>query len=82
MLDGQCLKDVKWNFYQTDGFLWKRIILLRRSKHIMWLIVDDIRELNCEAIARTPEAAYKLISLGGWDCVCFDHDLGTILEGR
>jgi hypothetical protein len=42
----------------------------------MWLLIDDIRDLNVEAIARTPAAARKLLAAGGWECVCFDHDLG------
>ena len=42
----------------------------------MWLLIDDIRDLNCEVIARTPDAGRKAISIGGWECICFDHDLG------
>lgn len=42
----------------------------------MWLLIDDKRDLNTEAIARTAEAGRKLLEAGGWDCVCFDHDLG------
>ena len=42
----------------------------------MWLIIDDTRELNCEAIARTAEAAKQLLKRNCWECVCFDHDLG------
>lgn len=42
----------------------------------MWLIIDDVRDLNCEVIARTSEAGKKMLALGGWECVCFDHDLG------
>jgi hypothetical protein len=47
----------------------------------MWLLIDDKRNLNTDAIARTPEAGRKLLSLGGWDCVCFDHDLGCKESG-
>lgn len=47
----------------------------------MWLLIDDERNLNTDAIARTPEAARKLLSFGGWDCVCFDHDLGCSESG-
>lgn len=47
----------------------------------MWLLIDDLRNLNTEAIARTPAAARKLLALGGWECVCFDHDLGTEESG-
>ena len=42
----------------------------------MWLLIDDERNLNTEAIARTAEAGRKLLAIGGWECVCFDHDLG------
>ena len=47
----------------------------------MWLLIDDIRDLQCEVIARTPEAGMKLLALGGWECVCFDHDLGQDSTG-
>ena len=47
----------------------------------MWLLVDDKRDLNCECIARNSEAAKRLIALGGWECVCFDHDLGEKTDG-
>jgi hypothetical protein len=43
----------------------------------MWLLIDGTRDLNCEAIARTPEAAKALLHCNCWECVCFDHDLGT-----
>jgi len=45
----------------------------------MWLLIDDTRDLGCEVVARTPEAARKLLTFSGFlfDCVCFDHDLGT-----
>lgn len=47
----------------------------------MWLLIDDERDLNCDVIARTPEAARKLLAVGGWDCVCLDHDLGADEDG-
>lgn len=43
----------------------------------MWLLIDDIRDLNCEVTARTPEAGKKMLAVGGWDCVCLDHDLAA-----
>jgi len=43
----------------------------------MWLLIDDQRDLNCEAIARTPQSAKELLKCNCWECVCFDHDLGT-----
>ena len=42
----------------------------------MWLLIDDERNLNTEAVARTADAGKKLLAIQGWDCVCFDHDLG------
>jgi hypothetical protein len=42
----------------------------------MFLLIDDARELGCEVIARTAEAGKKLLPLGPWECVVFDHDLG------
>ena len=47
----------------------------------MWLLIDDERNLGTDAVARTPSAARKLLALGGWDCVCFDHDLGEKESG-
>jgi hypothetical protein len=47
----------------------------------MWLLIGDVRDLSCDVIARTPEAGMKLLALGGWECVCFDHDLGTEKSG-
>ncbi len=45
----------------------------------MWLIIDDQRELGCDVIARTPEAARALLTCAGFnfECVILDHDLGT-----
>lgn len=47
----------------------------------MWLLIDDERNLNTDAVARTAAAGRKLLALGGWDCVCFDHDLGEEESG-
>lgn len=46
----------------------------------MWLLIDDIRDLGTEIIARTPEAGRRMLALGGWECVCLDHDLGHETE--
>lgn len=45
----------------------------------MWLLVDDTRDLNCDVIARTPEAARSILTFMGFKltCVVLDHDLGT-----
>jgi hypothetical protein len=47
----------------------------------MWLLIDDTRDLYCDAIARTPEAAKELLAHITWECICFDHDLGTKESG-
>lgn len=47
----------------------------------MWLLIDDTRDLGCDVIARTPEAAKYLLSNGKWECVCLDHDLGSTESG-
>lgn len=47
----------------------------------MWLLIDDERNLNCDAIARTPEAARILLKCNCWETVCFDHDLGAVESG-
>lgn len=47
----------------------------------MWLLIDDVRDLNTDAIARTPEAGQRLLASGPWACLCLDHDLGTAQTG-
>jgi len=47
----------------------------------MWLLIDDEGDLNCEVIARTPEAGRKLVALGGWECLSLDHDLDAGEDG-
>lgn len=47
----------------------------------MWLLIDDIRDLKCDVIARTPASARKMLAVGGWECICFDHDLGCEESG-
>lgn len=47
----------------------------------MWLLIDDMRNLNCDAIARNSKAAKQLLTLDCWECVCFDHDLGEGYSG-
>ena len=42
----------------------------------MYLLIDDIRDLRVDAIARNSTAAEQLLAMGGWTCVIFDHDLG------
>lgn len=45
----------------------------------MWLLIDDCRDLGCEVIARNGTVAKLILQTPGlfFDCVCFDHDLGT-----
>ena len=47
----------------------------------MWLLIDDERNLNTEAVARTAQAGRALLSAVKWECVCFDHDLGEEESG-
>lgn len=42
----------------------------------MWLLIDDLRSLPVDVIARTYDAGKKLIEMGGWKGMLFDHDLG------
>jgi hypothetical protein len=43
----------------------------------MWLLIDDIRDLNCDVIARNPVIGKELLAMRQWKCLCIDHDLGT-----
>lgn len=47
----------------------------------MCLLIDDERNLNADAIARTPEAGKKLLAIGGWSCLCLDRDLAAQESG-
>ena len=42
----------------------------------MRLLIDDMREIEADAVARDSYQAYKLISRAKWDEVYLDHDLG------
>lgn len=44
----------------------------------MWLMIDDMRNLNCELEARTSAEGKALLSqyAGQIECLCLDHDLG------
>lgn len=48
----------------------------------MWLIVDDMRELGCNIIARTPEAGMHVLCAMSdvIECLCIDHDFGERSE--
>jgi hypothetical protein len=47
----------------------------------MDLLIDDVRDFNVDAIARTADAAKKMLRIGGWDKIFFDHDLGSDVTG-
>ena len=47
----------------------------------MWLLIDDMRNLDVDVIARTPEAGRKMLALGGWEGLLLDHDLGQCESG-
>ena len=42
----------------------------------MLLLIDDVRDLRVDAIARNAEAGRVLLSVGCWDTLYLDHDLG------
>lgn len=46
----------------------------------MELLIDDVRDLGTDAIARNSMAARTLLSLKCWTKVYFDHDLGLLSE--
>lgn len=43
-----------------------------------WAIIDDIRELNCDLIAKTGEHGIEMMGehIHEIECLCLDHDLG------
>lgn len=46
----------------------------------MWLLIDDVRDCNCDVIARTATSWREMLRRGDWECVVFDHDLGHLTE--
>lgn len=42
----------------------------------MWLLIDDIRDLNCDKTARTADEGKVALRAGGFTHLCLDHDLG------
>lgn len=42
----------------------------------MLLLIDDVRDLKVDAVARNAAAGKVLLSLGCWDTLYLDHDLG------
>lgn len=47
----------------------------------MWLLIDDVRDLNCHITARTPEAAKTVLPIHDWEVICYDHDLAAEESG-
>lgn len=47
----------------------------------MDLLIDDIRDLKADVIARTAAAGTRMLALGGWSTIIFDYDLGGKLTG-
>lgn len=47
----------------------------------MDLLIDDMRTINVDVIARNYDAGLRMLALGGWDCAVFDHDLGEVRTG-
>lgn len=48
----------------------------------MYIIIDDIRDLNCDIICRTGKAGIAVLEAmqGQFDVLCIDHDLGDADE--
>lgn len=47
----------------------------------LWLLIDDVRDMNVGAIARTPKMAKTLLSSLKWEGVIFDYDLNSNENG-
>ncbi len=49
----------------------------------MYLLIDDVRDLNCDIIARTPRAGKEILRRmrSILTHVIFDHDLGASEDG-
>lgn len=49
----------------------------------MWLLIDDIRDLNCDVTARTYADGIVALKEYGQkiECLCIDHDLGEEKTG-
>jgi len=46
------------------------------------LLIDDERNLEATAIARTYDSGIFLLKLYTWDLLLLDHDLGCFKDGR
>lgn len=47
----------------------------------MRLLIDDIRSMPDGVIARDYESGREMLTLGGWDVLFIDHDLGEDKTG-
>lgn len=49
---------------------------------MIWLLIDDIRNLGCDVTVRTATAGKRalLSYVGDIECLCLDHDLGPDQE--
>ena len=47
----------------------------------MWLLIDDVRDLKADVIARTAQAGWEMLSAHSWDGLLLDHDLGEETTG-
>ena len=50
----------------------------------MWLLIDDIRDLGCDIIARDAESGRVALAClhSQIECLCMDNDLGGGEEGQ
>lgn len=50
----------------------------------MWLIIDDVRTLGCDVVARTAKDGMDILSRMSdqFECLCIDHDLGEGKKGK
>lgn len=45
------------------------------------LLIDDVREVGTDAIARTSKEAFELLTQQDWSELYIDHDLGEDVTG-
>lgn len=49
----------------------------------MWVLIDDVRDLNCDIIARDGQAGIKVLEAfkDEIEVLILDHDLGDSIDG-
>lgn len=47
----------------------------------MWLLIDDVRDIGADVIARTAESGLRLLATLEWEGLYLDHDLGDGATG-